>query len=52
MKVLARSSGQLALAATIGMAQAQDLDAGEQSFRKCLPCHAVGETRATRSGRC
>jgi cytochrome c len=32
-----------ALAATLGAAQAQDLAAGEQSFRKCLPCHAVGE---------
>jgi cytochrome c len=31
------------LAATVGMAQAQDLAAGEQSFRKCLPCHAVGD---------
>lgn len=24
-------------------AQAQDLAAGAQSFKKCLPCHAVGE---------
>jgi cytochrome c len=24
-------------------AEAQDLAAGERSFRKCLPCHAVGE---------
>jgi len=23
-------------------AQAQDLAAGEQSFKKCLPCHSVG----------
>lgn len=30
------------LAATLGPAAAQDLAAGEQSFRKCLPCHAVG----------
>ena len=34
---------QAALVATIGAAQAQDLAAGEQSFRKCLPCHSVGE---------
>ena len=26
-----------------GLAKAQDLAAGEQSFRKCLPCHSVGE---------
>ena len=32
-----------ALAASIGIANAQDLAAGEQSFRKCLPCHSVGE---------
>jgi cytochrome c len=31
-----------ALAATVSMAKAQDLTAGEQSFRKCLPCHSVG----------
>ena len=30
-------------AASIGTAQAQDLAAGEQSFRKCLPCHSVGD---------
>jgi cytochrome c len=36
----------LAVAAVIaatGLANAQDLGAGEQSFRKCLPCHSVGE---------
>ena len=31
-----------ALAAAPGTARAQDLVAGEQSFRKCLPCHSVG----------
>lgn len=31
-----------ALAAAPGTARAQDLAAGEQSFRKCLPCHSVG----------
>ena len=31
-------------------AQAQDLAAGEQSFRKCLPCHAVGEGAANKVG--
>ena len=34
----------VALAASTGMAKAQDLAAGEQLFRsKCLPCHSVGE---------
>ncbi|MBM3529153.1 MAG: cytochrome c family protein [Alphaproteobacteria bacterium] len=40
MKVLILAAA--ALAAGMGMASAQDLAAGEQSFRKCLPCHAVG----------
>ena len=44
MKRLAMAAaGALALIAATGMAKAQDLAAGEQSFRKCLPCHAVGE---------
>jgi len=33
----------LTLPLGISGAQAQDLAAGERSFRKCLPCHAVGE---------
>ena len=32
----------VAIAATIPTAQAQDLAAGEQSFRKCMPCHRIG----------
>ena len=40
----------LALAATMGMAKAQDLAAGEQSFRKCSPCHAVGEDARNKVG--
>jgi cytochrome c len=33
----------LALAAGPATALAQDLDAGENSFKKCNACHAVGE---------
>jgi cytochrome c len=40
----------LALAATTTMANAQDLAAGERSFRKCLPCHAVGEEARNKVG--
>jgi cytochrome c len=40
MKVLMLTAA--ALAVSLGAAAAQDLAAGEQSFRKCLPCHAVG----------
>jgi cytochrome c len=33
----------MGLVAATGLTKAQDLAAGEQSFRKCLPCHSVGE---------
>jgi len=39
-----------ALAASIAAAQAQDLAAGQQSFRKCGPCHAVGEDARNKVG--
>ena len=38
------------LAASAGSASAQDLAAGEQSFRKCLPCHAVGADAKNKVG--
>ena len=42
--------GGALLAATVGIAHAQDLAAGEQSFRKCSPCHAVGEDARNKIG--
>jgi len=33
----------VALAAMVQAAQAQDVAAGEQSFKKCLACHRIGE---------
>ena len=48
MKSLVLAS--LTIAATMGMANAQDLAAGEQSFRKCLPCHSVGEDAKNKIG--
>jgi cytochrome c len=48
MKALALAAA--ALAATMGIAKAQDLAAGEQSFRKCLPCHAVGPDARNKIG--
>jgi cytochrome c len=36
--------------AAAGTAPAQDLAAGEQSFRKCLPCHAVGPDARNKVG--
>ena len=40
----------MAVIATCGTAAGQDLAAGEQSFRKCLPCHAVGEGAKNKVG--
>jgi cytochrome c len=33
-----------------GAARAQDVAAGERSFRKCLPCHSVGEDAKNKIG--
>ena len=33
----------VAMAATMGAVQAQDVAAGEQSFKKCIACHRIGE---------
>ena len=38
------------LAASSTAALAQDAGAGEQSFRKCLPCHSVGEGAKNKVG--
>ena len=40
----------LALIGSAAAAAAQDLAAGEQSFKKCLPCHAVGEGAKNKVG--
>jgi len=46
---LALIAAALALPSAAAKAQ-QDLAAGEQSFKKCLPCHAVGEGAANKVG--
>jgi cytochrome c len=38
------------LIASAGASSAQDLAAGEQSFKKCLPCHSVGEDARNKVG--
>ena len=48
MKLVVLAS--VAFAATIGSATARDLAAGEQSFRKCGPCHSVGEDAKNKVG--
>jgi cytochrome c len=40
----------VALAISTGLASAQDVAAGEQSFKKCLPCHAVGDDARNKIG--
>ena len=36
--------------ASVGAAWGQDLAAGESSFKKCLPCHSVGEDAKNKVG--
>jgi cytochrome c len=38
------------LAASAGAACAQDVAAGENSFKKCLPCHSVGDDAKNKVG--
>ena len=40
----------IVIVAAAGGALAQDLAAGENSFKKCLPCHAVGEDAKNKVG--
>ena len=40
----------LSITASAGTVLAQDLEAGEASFRKCAPCHSVGEDAANKVG--
>jgi cytochrome c len=40
----------LLAAASAGTARAQDVEAGEKSFRKCMPCHDVGEEAKNKVG--
>ncbi|HEX2511883.1 MAG TPA: cytochrome c family protein [Xanthobacteraceae bacterium] len=46
---LALIAAALALPSAAAEAQ-QDLAAGEQSFKKCLPCHSVGEGATNKVG--
>jgi len=40
----------LSIAASSGAVLAQDLEAGEASFRKCAPCHSIGEDATNKVG--
>ena len=50
MRVYSLALVAAALALPSAAAQAQDLAAGEQSFKKCLPCHSVGEGATNKVG--
>jgi cytochrome c len=50
MMVRALMIGPMILAACVGHAVAQDLTAGEAAFRKCQPCHDVGEAAKNKLG--
>jgi cytochrome c len=48
-----KSAILLAVLAVAGLplpTRAQDIAAGEQSFKKCLPCHAIGEGAKNKVG--
>jgi cytochrome c len=47
---MAALTSALAVAALAQSAQAQDVAAGEQSFRKCLACHSIGEGAKNKVG--
>jgi cytochrome c len=50
MRVYSLALVAAALALPSAAAKAQDLAAGEQSFKKCLPCHSVGEGAPNKVG--
>jgi cytochrome c len=50
MKILVASATVLLLAASCGAALAQDATAGETVFKKCAPCHSIGEGAKNKVG--
>ena len=44
------ASAGIVIVASAGGALAQDLAAGENSFKKCLPCHSVGADAKNKVG--
>jgi len=43
-------SAAVVIVAMIQVAHAQDVAAGEQSFKKCFPCHSIGEGAKNKVG--
>jgi len=51
MKSIGMAAASLVIVAAFAQtAQAQDASAGENSFKKCLPCHAIGEGAKNKVG--
>jgi cytochrome c len=44
------TASALAIAASADTAFAQDVDAGQHQFNKCLPCHAIGPDAENKIG--
>ncbi|MEW6640774.1 MAG: cytochrome c family protein [Pseudomonadota bacterium] len=50
MKALVLSASLLAAVMAASSAKAQDVAAGEASFRKCSPCHSIGDGAKNKVG--
>jgi cytochrome c len=50
MKAIVAAASLVVLTAWAQSVQAQDAAAGENSFKKCLPCHAIGEGAKNKVG--
>ncbi len=50
MKKILAMAALAVMAGLAQSAQAQDVAAGEQSFKKCFPCHSIGEGAKNKVG--
>ena len=48
--MIVTASALAAIAVSASAASAQDVDAGQRQFNKCLPCHAVGPDAENKIG--
>ena len=48
--MIVAASALAAIAVSASTASAQDVDAGQRQFNKCLPCHAVGPDAENKIG--
>jgi cytochrome c len=50
MRTLVLTAAAMALMASVQSTRAQDVEAGEASFRKCMACHAIGPDAQNKVG--